>query len=537
MEQCIEFIDESAARSASTKRYIFIDEYKIEIRAMNDRATNENDIVIDHGHPLLYPPAQDSPQNIVNILNDDCLREIFTNLRLSEAVAVACVCKRFNQIAKEVFQWKYTTKQISIDSLMHELPQLMQIECFLGIFGSLITSLKVEFYTNSAVITMIDVYCTSLVELEMGFCEHLISSTSRLFSRLTKLTLNDDFIRRRDVLHRNLPQPAQKYMRFYQDIISACVQLENLTISNKKIRLCHFLPPIPLPKLIELRLYQIYLLSPSHVGNDVDYNAMLLFSEYNRQIKVVHIQRQSYFSVEKFLSISTIFKNKLSIERLQFNGSYDNFDNDNEKLVKFLNQLKYLGKFTYKFKESANDLPIFEGLNITKPECVNFSKSNFSSADSNYLANILKLTHVTTLRFYHCNISHDNLIKIVASCQSLRRLHIELSRFPGSFDRIKDFPIEKLIHYSPQLIEISFTLDYNNIEYFKFAENYNYDRILEAVKCRSNSNKLKLKIKFCFLHEFHELKTKFVSLNASPEWLTIEKIYHFDWPFYGMFIP
>lgn len=50
---------------------------------------------------LLQAPDENSPKNILNILNDDCLRKIFKQLHFRDQCSVLSVCVRFNQISKE----------------------------------------------------------------------------------------------------------------------------------------------------------------------------------------------------------------------------------------------------------------------------------------------------------------------------------------------------------------------------------------------------------------------------------------------------
>lgn len=58
-------------------------------------------------HPLVKPPEQDSPNQILNALNDDCLCEVFRFLPLIDLNNAAEVCVRFNALAKEVFSSKF----------------------------------------------------------------------------------------------------------------------------------------------------------------------------------------------------------------------------------------------------------------------------------------------------------------------------------------------------------------------------------------------------------------------------------------------
>lgn len=90
--------------------------------------------------PLLEAPETDSPNNILNALNDDCLRNIFERFEtLSMLCSISNVCVRFSEIAKQVFKSKYRHKLISITDLRwNNQLNLPQIIPFLYRFGSLI---------------------------------------------------------------------------------------------------------------------------------------------------------------------------------------------------------------------------------------------------------------------------------------------------------------------------------------------------------------------------------------------------------------
>lgn len=88
------------------------------------------------------PPEQDSPKNILNVLNDDCIREILKKLHISTLIKVVDVCTRFNRIAKEAFLTKYRSKIINIFDLeWNRNPTSVQIENFLSEFGPIISSI------------------------------------------------------------------------------------------------------------------------------------------------------------------------------------------------------------------------------------------------------------------------------------------------------------------------------------------------------------------------------------------------------------
>lgn len=75
-------------------------------------------------------PENDSPSNILNILNDDCLMEVFARLSPEDLCAVADTCTRFRENAKKIFPNSVPKLEEEFDWLTFPL-----IESFLRNFG------------------------------------------------------------------------------------------------------------------------------------------------------------------------------------------------------------------------------------------------------------------------------------------------------------------------------------------------------------------------------------------------------------------
>lgn len=150
------------------------------------------------------PDDDDSPQNIVNALNDDCLLQIFSELSLCDLCDVANVCTRFNDIAMRIFRSKFKNTDDHIESLVREprfltpLP-LFRIELFFKTFGPEISTMKFVMTDESLPATDILLgfcadFCTNIASLEIAefYSNNLASCKSslrRLLPRLTELTL------------------------------------------------------------------------------------------------------------------------------------------------------------------------------------------------------------------------------------------------------------------------------------------------------------------------------------------------------------
>lgn len=146
---------------------------------------------------LLQPPDEESPKNIHNALNDDCLREVFKKLHLLDLSSVADVCVRFNGIAKDIFHSKSKDEMFNLKNLNRHVdmrmrsvkPTLAQIDDFLRNFGSSITSIKEYSNDSDIVMPLINKYCVKLEEIKMyGYSKNqTLVELFQLFARLKKL--------------------------------------------------------------------------------------------------------------------------------------------------------------------------------------------------------------------------------------------------------------------------------------------------------------------------------------------------------------
>lgn len=146
---------------------------------------------------LRVPPSQDSPKNIVNILDDDCIRMIL--LKLDDAVDVwnaAQVCTRFRKISETSSRIKHI--QFGYNNVLKDVVSFDSAEDFLSLFGPRIESICCDFGSHSKNVgeadneknfNLILKYCgQTLIKLKIvgdGTTLHLVSP----FEALTKLTL------------------------------------------------------------------------------------------------------------------------------------------------------------------------------------------------------------------------------------------------------------------------------------------------------------------------------------------------------------
>lgn len=82
------------------------------------------------------PPDQDSPSNILNALNDNCLQRIFEYLPIEYLCSVADTCKKFKVNVQQI-------SQVHFDNYTPATDSLFCLESLLRNFGSKVKSLSI----------------------------------------------------------------------------------------------------------------------------------------------------------------------------------------------------------------------------------------------------------------------------------------------------------------------------------------------------------------------------------------------------------
>lgn len=149
----VEFRDEEIAVNLLKNRQVRYDGSIFEIFHIDKPYHRINHVSIDENNAmdslLQLPPAQDSPKHILNLLNDNCLYELFRELdHLADFDSAARVCTQFNNVAKLVFPLKIRSRWMNLDDFVFDdgtqfkYISLAQIEHFLMNFGTSIQLLK-----------------------------------------------------------------------------------------------------------------------------------------------------------------------------------------------------------------------------------------------------------------------------------------------------------------------------------------------------------------------------------------------------------
>lgn len=341
----IEFKTPEGANAAYLKRHIRIKSHTIIVqRLLRDtflKKCYSDDIKGKINDILLQPPGEQSPKNILNILNDDCLYEIFKKIPSSNYGSIANVCVRFNRILSEMLSRKYKNSAFNISSIVYfELFTLSQAEDYLRNFGSLIYHAKIDGWVyKPPFIIKIDLICRMISD----HCENLRSFKIADFEMLNCMA---------------------------NELIPLFMRIEELVIiktSCAKGPTLNFLPAINCPKLIafawNIRKFG-QLDDIPFVHKFISYNTQLESLVYGYQTKshcllnvdfsnLKHLKMLSLFNYEsEIFEKSAFFEITHSMKALSLTHApieclelYDTLIDDDA--IEYISKIKTIKKFVF----------------------------------------------------------------------------------------------------------------------------------------------------------------------------------------------
>ena len=125
--------------------------------------------------PYYAPPAPDrSEDNILNVLNDDCLGEVFKRMGPLHRFEIEKVCKRFKRVAETASLYVYkTSRHVCFTSLNPDKNfKVTEIEKFLRRCGSSLVSVDL-FERNCQ-------HVTGQIELNFKINEPTLSKSKKI---------------------------------------------------------------------------------------------------------------------------------------------------------------------------------------------------------------------------------------------------------------------------------------------------------------------------------------------------------------------
>lgn len=492
----IEFEDDSVSDELISKGYMEFEDNKCEVKSYEEykrqsKRVSATVLKLDCAQgALLQPPKQDSSKHILNVLNDDCLREIFKKLHFSTLASVVSVCVRFHRVAKEAFSSKYKSKKIHIyDLAWNRRPTISQVNNFLSEFGSSISSVSLKaralgryasykkYEDTHLHLEMISKYCNELKELE--FCSFRVPESTlyemrTLFERLRRLCV--EYI---------------KSTSFFE-IISGCSNLEVLDVYFHGDMGALIPSNSTLPKLIEATLnWKI------RDEDNFDFRAMHKFLELNSKLKVLRLMRACDL-VTKVSDLRELKEFDINVDGKFFPSIAATLGSPNIQIENL--------------KVDATDLYFYGSPD--PPDL--YSIPTFRTITEFCMRNILNM------------LTLDKMIYLLQHLPNLKTFHI-FYRFKNDSETL--MTIKSILQHAPQLSKLVFErsnlftkLDEPPYRSFPI-DDVKYDEILKLVENRASG--VKLTIQFYFHSRLHDeyvcTSQSIYILNMVPRLLTIEQ--------------
>lgn len=410
--------------------------------------------------PLLVPPAQDSPANILNKLDDDCIREIFRFFKAIDLCIAAQVCTRFNRHANDMFSAKY--KELDMYDAFDKMLSKNETEALLRNFGALIHSLVASsgrVASTNQFLIKVNNYCAHLKVLNLsGFRIFgvLYKKLRPLFAALEKLTLKDC-----------------KLSDNMKALFGVCGKLKSLDLtdcnmSNGKCIKQTF------PALEEV----------SFVRTDgLKNHALNTFIASNTTVKKLKIDDNSNpLSTEIFhlIGVHLAELTDLEIGEIEFNDSTEetHFLRD----VQFLSHLKSLKVLKINL-QSYSMFSLVSSL-AANDSSIEHLELHESSVDGKAIEKIAQLKQIKILKVSQIDLTDEHLILLAKGLPQLHQLHL----YEAS-DEVSTIGIKKMISHAKRLSMLKIA-SMDNIE----IDVDDYKAMLKHVQNRPEKLKLSIEI-------------------------------------------
>lgn len=377
-------------------------------------------------------PDHDSPLNILKILSDNHLVEVFKRLSLRDLCAVANTCAKFKLNAKQVFSARFIN--VDIDWLKEyeystvRIPMVLIANLFRN-FGKYIEEISVNLNDigiehNDRVLSLILKYCTttdsSLKALKISnfiLSLHSMDEFRPIFGRLSRLAVDEmepDHLKR---------------------LLEMCKNIRHLRLETVPFGRTH--------KQNFERLEEIELICVGELNND---KIKELFS-MNRQLKrfVIH---------DPFDQLSsTIYQSMVKspmLEHIEVETAIPSSGSNQEQDLLALAQLKHLKVFHF----DCTSMPINALLNAFADGNVSMDDLSLKGLllDSTNAESISKMNGLCTLRLLRTRGSNKgDFMNMIKKMQHLEHV------FCGGSIKLSSNDIVEIIKFMPKLIKLHLT--------------------------------------------------------------------------------
>lgn len=385
--------------------------------------------IIDVDKSLHPAPDQQSPDNILNALNDDCLRMIFDSEQfdLWDLCSIANVCKRFKSIVQRKINLKFGDEPFDTASLYKYNKMLCRVEEYIQSVGSKCTSISLPY--PHVVSGMCAKYCKNITELRCSLfhCKAAALELRPLLFKLHKLDLN---FREND----------QGTNWDLNKLFTADALVEEMMLEGSRfIRPEVTLPTVNLPKLKQLRLSRIVL-------NDTETTTK--FFSHNQQLKKL--------SLYKTNTNCNIFKYCPNVEELILTrGCHIKCDDEAEftlgnlkKLGVFVTDTDQVESFMTKLGAIAKSLQTLSIRHTPANICqfASIKELQIEECDDKELFCIAKrLIHLEFIYVISSKVTILGVHNFLQNCgENCRKAIFRLNISPMQFDPLEDVTIDQL---------------------------------------------------------------------------------------------
>lgn len=379
------------------------------------------------------PPAQDSPKNILNILDDDCIEEILRRLKkLEDLLNAASACKRFRETAKSL---KWMFRSVAIEDVRHiwiaaTIVSAELAPTLLRNFGHLIESVEWKPKRNRE-------RNDEMFKLIVKFC-------GKTLKRLVISNYNPQFNKRNrlQALERlELYEARPKNFRLDSHLKYLRIRLSSLKQQPWFIR--------PFPHLENVRFELMKLTD----------DMLTKFLSFNQQLRVLQTDADTLLSPMVLESIGHYSRNIETLHIHSFNFMEFESTIINEKLL-YLNALRKLMDFWLRGELSLELLLNMFAENGAPIWSLGIFLTPIDTAPSFPTIKTLNNLHI---RCPH-GISDDFLINLVKSQSALKTLSIINEDRTVTIQRIK-----KILEFGKNLTEFEFCMYHSELD----LETYN----------------------------------------------------------------
>lgn len=470
----IQYKNADSAKAVLLQKVHSIDECFAEKHSLSKvkaaNAWEQPDYNPDPLHPLVNSPAQDCSRHILNALNDDCLRRVFSYLPLMCLADAAEVCVRFNTIAKEVFSLMFKNLIITNDRKSHiEYLELTKVsaEKLLRNFGSLMASIEVEFCLLLPTIT-----CFTFLELLGKYC----NSTLRKLS-LNGFPLNQNRAKCMNLLFVNLNELRLIHCKMIgSKLLSKCQKLKTFHMEE-----CDE------DALVHLRCAE---LEEVQIISRLDYirGSIISFFKSNATIRKLSLLYKCNSMVPVQI-IDTIGERLLNLQHLEHQSIVGEF------------YFFHLDEYTKHFGRlsSLRVLDIVLGF-YTADSCTQLLRNLVENGipirhlsiknayiEKATIEQLVQLKEITVLKMLHTKkLKDEHLVEIIQKMPQLQEIYFDL----GKLDEITTNGLKKMLQFANNLSELKVITENEKIS----IDVHDYKTILESVQKRAKKQKLRIVI-------------------------------------------